>query len=391
MNMLVLPPKDFDVVIAGARCAGAATALLLARAGMRVLVVDRDDYGADTLSTHALMRTGAAVLHRWGVLDKLIAAGTPPVRRTTFVYGDETIDIDIKPGDGISALYAPRRYLLDRLLVDAAVAAGAWVRHGITLTDLVRDARGRVAGVVLRDRNGTLEAVRAALVIGADGRQSTVAKLVGASVLAGSSATSAGVFGYFPNIGNRGYRWYFRSDAHVAAIPTNGNEHCICAIAPRTRYAESFAGRASEGLLAMVRAMDIELAEAVAAGIQDVRLRRWTGAPGHLRECHGPGWALVGDAGYFKDPLTAHGITDALRDAVLLSEAVMRGGPAAMARYQETRDRLSRPLFEVTGAIAGFNWTLDRLKILHADLNAAMKAEHAFMMQKNAPSRQIAC
>ena len=127
---------DYDVVIVGARAAGAATAVLLARQGMRVLVVDRDRYGTDTLSTHALMRGGVLLLSRWGLLDQIVDAGTPAIRRTTFYYGAETVSVAIKPSPGVDALYAPRRTLLDRVLVDAAVAAGAEVRFGVTVTGL---------------------------------------------------------------------------------------------------------------------------------------------------------------------------------------------------------------------------------------------------------------
>ena len=109
----------YDAVIVGARAAGAATAMLLARAGLRVLVVDRSRYGADTLSTHALMRGGVLQLHRWGLLDRVVDAGTPPIRHTTFHYATTSI-ITIKPSHGVDALYAPRRTLLDPVLVDAA-------------------------------------------------------------------------------------------------------------------------------------------------------------------------------------------------------------------------------------------------------------------------------
>ena len=116
---------DLDVVIVGARAAGAATALLLARAGLRVQVVDRSRYGADTLSTHALLRGAVVQLHRWGLLDRVVAAGTPPIRATSFDYGSGPITLRMKPSHGVDALYAPRRTVLDPILVDAARAAGA--------------------------------------------------------------------------------------------------------------------------------------------------------------------------------------------------------------------------------------------------------------------------
>jgi 2-polyprenyl-6-methoxyphenol hydroxylase-like FAD-dependent oxidoreductase len=104
MQGSMISRKRYDVIVIGARCAGAATAMLLARSGMRVLMVDRESYGADTLSTHALMRTGVALLHRWGVLPGVIKAGTPPVRRMNFIYDGETVEVEVEPGQGIDAL-----------------------------------------------------------------------------------------------------------------------------------------------------------------------------------------------------------------------------------------------------------------------------------------------
>src|SRR5215470_6061864 len=133
----------YDAVVVGARAAGAATAMLLARRGLRVLAVDRGAYGSDTLSTHALMRLGVLQLARWGVLERIEALDTPRVSRTVFHYPDEVVDIPIKPQGAVPALFAPRRTVLDRVLVDAAVEAGAVVRHRVRLADLVRGAGGR--------------------------------------------------------------------------------------------------------------------------------------------------------------------------------------------------------------------------------------------------------
>ena len=141
--------SGWDVIVVGARVAGSATAMLLARAGLRVLVVDRARRGSDTMSTHALMRGGTLQLQRWGVLDAVIAAGTPPVRRTVFHYGDEAVPVTLRPASGVAALYAPRRTILDSLLADEAARAGATVTFGTTVTGLVRE-QDRIAGVVLR-------------------------------------------------------------------------------------------------------------------------------------------------------------------------------------------------------------------------------------------------
>ncbi len=377
-------PK-MDAVIVGGRCAGAATAMLLARAGLRVLVIERDDYGTDALSTHALMRTGAALLGRWGILDRIAAAGTPLVRKTTFDYDGERIEIDIRPDPDTPGLFAPRRTVLDRHLVDAAIAAGAEVRFGTRATELMRDSSGRVNGVVMTDRNGRHTSVRADLVIGADGRHSMVASQTDARRIASAPATTAGVFGYIPGLPNDGYLWFFAEGAHLSVIPTNGGEHCVCAIVHRDRYREVFGASPEAGFLNLVRRFDPAMADTVSAQMQDVRLRRWGGAEGFMRRCQGRGWALVGDAGYFKDPLTAHGITDAFRDASLLAQTYISRGRSGLVEYERTRNRLSYDLFDVTRDIAGFQWSLDELKGLHAELNATMKAEHIFMEHFHAP------
>src|SRR5919106_1060256 len=168
--------RDYDVIVVGARPAGAATAMLMARRGLRVLAVDRARRGSDTLSTHALMRTGVLQLHRWGLLDRIVDAGTPSVRRTVVHYGDEAVPVDLKPGAGIDALYAPRRTVLDPILVEAAQETGVDFRFRAGVTDLVRDATGRVTGAVGRAGSGRRFEAHSRLVVGADGLNSLVAR-----------------------------------------------------------------------------------------------------------------------------------------------------------------------------------------------------------------------
>ena len=175
---------DYDVVVVGGRVAGASTAMLLARAGARVALLDRSSYGSDTVSTHCLMRGGVLQLSRWGLLDEVAAAGTPPIRQTLFEYADGGSDrVTIRASAGVDALYAPRRLVLDRILVDAAVAAGADVAHQTTMTALLRDDDGRVRGVRARDRRGRTSELRGAITVGADGIRSTVAAQAGAPFL----------------------------------------------------------------------------------------------------------------------------------------------------------------------------------------------------------------
>jgi 2-polyprenyl-6-methoxyphenol hydroxylase-like FAD-dependent oxidoreductase len=177
LNASSLPVEpEYDVVVVGARAAGAATAMLLAQRGARVLVVDRSSEGSDTLSTHALMRAGVLQLRRWGLLDRLIAAGTPAIRHTAFHYGNVITNVTLKPVAGVEALYAPRRTVLDPLLVDAARQAGAEVRFGASMTDLLRDPHGRVTGVVVTGPDGSRVPVRATVTVGADGLRSRTAR-----------------------------------------------------------------------------------------------------------------------------------------------------------------------------------------------------------------------
>ncbi|TQF82495.1 FAD-dependent monooxygenase [Elioraea sp. Yellowstone] len=365
----------YDVVVVGARCAGAATAMLLARRGLRVLVVDRGQYGTDTLSTHALMRGGVLQLHRWGVLPAVVARGTPPVRTTTFHYGAEAIEVAIKPGKGIEALYAPRRTVLDAALVDAARAAGAELRYGQTLADLRYDGEGRVVGAVTLDAAGRLHEIAADLVIGADGIGSAVARLVRAEVTHQARHATATVFGYFADIPDTGYHWHYVERASVGRIPTNDGRTCVFVSVPPSRYRTDILKDRTAGFHAVLREVSPALAGQVAGSVTEGGLLAFAGRRSYLRQAHGPGWALVGDAGYFKDPITAHGITDALRDAELLAEAAVRGSAAAFAEYQATRDALSRPLLDVTDAIAAYDWDLEQAKTLHKALNQAMKRE----------------
>jgi flavin-dependent dehydrogenase len=365
----------YDAIVVGARCAGASTAMLLARAGLQVLLVDRQSRGSDTLSTHAVMRAGILQLHRWGLLPGLVQEGTPPVRRTTFHYGNEELRIDIKADHGVEALYAPRRTVLDRILADAAAEAGADVRYGVILINLRTDSDGRVTGAELCNADGDISVVNAGIVIGADGRQSTVGRLVGAETYLEAGHCSASVYGYFSGLEDDGYHWYFQQGTSASVIPTNNRQHCVFVSVRPEQFFGQFRKNIPGGFMQVLEANSVGFAAKVRAAKLVGRFRGFAGILGYLRQSHGPGWALVGDAGYFKDPLTAHGITDALRDSEILARAVISGGEQALVHYQEERDALSRALFEVTDEIASFEWSLDDIKVHHIRLNAAMKAE----------------
>ncbi|QIG47163.1 NAD(P)/FAD-dependent oxidoreductase [Nordella sp. HKS 07] len=365
----------YDAIIVGARCAGAATAMLLAKAGLRVLAVDRQAYGSDTLSTHALMRPAVMQLARWNLLASLIEAGAPVIETTTFHYGEQQVPVAIRPEPGLPGLIAPRRTELDRVLVDAARGAGATILHDTLVSDLSFDARGRVRGVVLADAAGHRRTIGAGHVVGADGLGSRVARLVDAPVLAQGLAQVAHVFGYAPMPARlSGYHWYFAKHVSGGLIPTNDGLACIVVSIPACRFDATF--RAD---LIGSRRQALEL---LAPGLGDYattyevgRLKAFKGAPGQLRQAYGPGWLLVGDAGFFRDPLTSHGISDALRDAEGAATAIISGHAGALRQFQDERDSLALPLLAATDAIAAFDWSLEELPLRHKRFSEAMKAE----------------
>jgi 2-polyprenyl-6-methoxyphenol hydroxylase-like FAD-dependent oxidoreductase len=372
--------EAYDAIVVGARASGAATAMLLARQGLSVLLVERDRLGADTLSTLALMRAGVLQLHRWGLLDRVRAAGTPPIRTTSFVYGEEDITLPIKPRDGVDALYAPRRTVLDALLSEAAREAGAEVVHGPRVVDVIRGGNGRVTGAVIEDRELKSHQVGASIVIGADGLKSTLARLVEAPVYHEGKYAGGVVYAIWSGIENRGNRWYYKPGVSAGAIPTNDGNTCLFAGMHGRRFQEEIQADIAAGFHRVMEEGSPQLAAEMKAGGLSERYRAFPGHPGIFRQSHGPGWALVGDAGYFKDPITAHGITDALCDAELLARAVVRGTDAALAEYQATRDALCRDLFEITDSIAGYEWKVEELKQLHLDLSKAMNREVEAML-----------
>ena len=377
--------NDYDVVVVGARVAGAATALLLARAGLRVAVVDRGAYGSDTLSTHALMRAGVLQLSRWGVLDQVVAAGTPAVRRVSFHYpGLDPVHVSIKPSAGVAALYAPRRHLLDRILVDEAAAAGADVLHGVTVTELLRDEDGRVRGIRGTGAGGDLR-LRAAVTVGADGIRSVVAREAGAPVDRAGRAAGAILYRHVAGLPAGGYEWAYGASAAAGLIPTNdGRTVVFVSTAPQRMRALRKQGTDTAFRTLVAQAAPV-FVDRVAAADGAPRTHGWGGVAGFVRRSWGPGWALVGDAGYFKDPITAHGITDALRDAELLADQILEAlagetpEAVALCRYQAIRDRLSHRMFEATEAVAAYDWDVERAQRLLRQVSAAMSDEIEFL------------
>jgi flavin-dependent dehydrogenase len=366
--------SSYDAVIVGARCAGAATAMLLARQGLRILVLDRGAYGADTLSTHALMRGGVLQLHRWGLLDKIIEAGTPPVTEASFHYGDEVVSVRLKSRDGVNALFAPRRTILDRVLVDAAREAGAEVVYGTRVSALTTDADGRVTGLVVKGKQGDARRIPAGIVIGADGLRSTIGALVQAPIYRQGHHATGVVYGYWQGLDVVGYEWRYNPGVSTGIIPTN-DATCVFAAMPDSRFRDEIARDVEAGYRRVIAECSPALEAGLNMAVRIGTLHGFPGVPGFFRRSWGPGWALVGDAGYFKDPLTAHGITDAFRDAELLATAVLQCSIHALAEYERARDQLALDQFLATDAIASFDWDLTALPALHRTMSDEMAKE----------------
>jgi 2-polyprenyl-6-methoxyphenol hydroxylase-like FAD-dependent oxidoreductase len=349
------PGHRYDVIVVGARCAGSPTAMLLARQGYRVLVVDRARFPSDTVSTHLLHPPGVAALERWGLLERVVAGGCPPIDTYAFDFGPFTIAG--APGtDDTPVAYAPRRTVLDQLLVDAAATAGAEVRESFTVTDLVVDDGGRVTGIRGHSPNGPSVTEHARVVVGADGRHSLVARAVQPHQYHERPPLLCGYYSYWSGLPMEGrFEDYVRPDRGFAAWPTHDELTLVIGGWP---YAELEANRGDiEGNFLEMLELAPAFAERVRAATREDRFVG-TSVANYFRRPFGPGWALVGDAGYNKDFITAQGMHDAFRDAELcataLDEAFSGARPfeAAMGDYQATRDRQVLPMFEFTCQLA---------------------------------------
>ena len=371
--------RRYDVVIVGARAAGASTAMLLAKRGLTVLAVDRSSYGSDTLSTHSLAGAGVLQLSRWGLLDRIRAAGTPVANTVDFRYGDDDVVIEIPARGDVDGLYSPRRTVLDKILVDAALEAGADVRHGVSMLGVCRTDDGRVDGVDL-EVDGTIVRVAADYVIGADGMRSRVAKEVGAQLLHEGPVGAASMFTYYRGLRDDIIVNRYRAGAVAGFIPTNDGAAVVWAGVPADRFAAEGRGRVAD-LHAEITGSFPDVAEQLRGAERVGGYRAFPGAPGMLRQPWGPGWALVGDAGYFKDPVSAHGITDALIGAELVAEAVaaacldLRDELDAFTRYQSARDEMAAKMLPAVAAAAALPTDMGVLKQAFRDMAGAMRHE----------------
>jgi len=381
MHTSTLAP-EYDAVIVGARCAGSATAASLARRGMRVLVLEKGSPGRDALSTHALMRSAMLELSRLGVVGRLRQLGTPAVRVTTFHYGERELRVEIPQKDGIDCLMAPRRFLLDRVLAERAEELGARVVHGARVLDVSRSRSGRVDGVWVSGADGAPKRIGAGWVIGADGRSSTIARRVGAETLREFSNASACAYGYFSGLEPDGYHWYYERGASAGVVPTNDGRCCVFVCWPSGKFGEAERRDPRAAFAKWIRVANGALARRLESAELCEPVRAFGGAPGFLRRAAGPGWALVGDAASFRDPTTAHGISDALGQAELLGRTL--GDGTDLADYAAACGALSLPIMELTDRVASFDWTLPEIAEMHLELSRGMKRHYQTLLSLGA-------
>jgi flavin-dependent dehydrogenase len=347
----------FDVIVVGARCAGAPTALLLARKGYKVLLLDRGTFPSDMpFSNHYVHQTGSARLKRWGLLDALAATNCPPIRTNHFDYGAFSLTGSPVPAEGgVTEAYAPRRLKLDPVLVDAAVKAGVELREGFSVQEVLWD-KDRVSGIRGHQKNGDTVSEHARITVGADGMFSTVAKAVKAEEYKTGPALEGSWYAYFSGVPMIGWHLWLRQDRVIFAYNTNDNLSLI-GVAFAAKDLPMVRADVEKHHSAVIQEHAPELWERMQAGKRE---SRYVGGaiPSFVRKPYGPGWALVGDAGYQKDPCTASGITDAFSSAEWLVEAIDAGFSGrvpleqALAGYEQTRNQTELPYFDLTTQLA---------------------------------------
>ncbi|MGD9892309.1 MAG: NAD(P)/FAD-dependent oxidoreductase [Dehalococcoidia bacterium] len=359
----------YDAIVVGARVAGAPTAMLLARRGHRVLMVDRAIFPSDTMSTHYIHQPGVAALRRWGLLHRIKASGCPSITTATMDLGSFALTGWGPAVDGVLEAIAPRRTVLDQILVGAAREAGAEVREEFTIDEIL-SKDGVVTGIRGHDAAGRHVIERARIVIGADGMRSSVAAAVGAPTYHTKPALTCPYYSYWSGVHTTGVELYVRPGRAMVAIPTNDGLTCVVA---QRRAAEFPRFRADiEGTFMETLAEAPDLLARVRAGRREARWIGTADLPNFFRKPYGPGWALVGDAGYHKDPITGYGITDAFRDAEFLAEAVDTGlagrlpMPDALAGYEARRNEVAMPLYEFITDLARLDPSEEQQHLLAA-------------------------
>lgn len=377
--------SGYDAIVVGARCAGSPTAMLLARRGHRVLLVDRASFPSDTISTHNILHRGLVQLQAWGLYERIAATGCPELNKRTRYDGDfPLIGYAAKSAEGIPSSMCPRRTVLDKILVDAAVEAGAELRDGFSVRDLLFDS-DRVVGLVGTTRSGGRHVERAGLVIGADGRNSYVASAVRAPKYREVPPVLCWYYTYWPGVQDLGHAVASRSNRKLIFLPTNDGLTCVLIGWPPSEL-----GRVRANVEAEYRAALRVLAPPIAERLEGVapteRFYGLADVPNFFRRPYGPGWALVGDAGYHKDPMGAHGISDAVRDADILADEVHaalvgeKPMDRALGEYERRRNDAAFPLYEQNLRLASFDPPPpDELRVRAALRDASQEDIDAYM------------
>ena len=345
----------YDAIVIGARCAGAATAMLLARRGHRVLLVDRATFPRDVHQGHFIHRHGPRRLADWGLLEKIVATNCPPLLTHLTDFGDFPLMARGLQLENVAWGYGPRRRYLDKVLVEAAIEAGAEFRPNYLVENLLWDSE-RVEGIRGRQRHQSASSKeKAHITIGADGKNSALARAVGAPYYEETSPLTCWYFSYWSGVPTEGFEMYLRGKRVIFGFSTNDNLFAIFIGWPIEEFRSVKAD--IEGQFMRVVHLVPGFAERVRCGRREERFYGSADVGSFLRRPIGPGWALVGDAGCHKDPFMALGICDAFRDADFLVAAVheglagensldealirykLRRNEATMADYRENIDR----------------------------------------------------
>jgi len=338
----------YDAIIVGGRCAGSPTAMLLARHGHRVLVLERATFPSDTFSTHFVTAPGTALLERWGALERLEKQDVPVFDHILLnVAGNVMNTNDLF---GPTKVCSPRRTDLDTTLRDMAVEAGAEVRMGSSVTDVLRDDNDRITGVRVRDADGNVTEESATVVVGADGRTGIVGRSVKPDSRDEHEIRGTGLYAYFDDFDYTSEFAAILDGSFVFAFPTGPRSACIGTEIDRKH---DDAVRADPEAVFKERvALDPDLATRVDAATRDGRWHTGDLQEGWFRHAAGKGWALVGDAACLKDPLLGHGITDSFVGAELLASAIHEGlagdMDAALTKYDDALWRDLQPIYEAS-------------------------------------------
>ncbi|HEY7287825.1 MAG TPA: NAD(P)/FAD-dependent oxidoreductase [Vicinamibacterales bacterium] len=335
----------YDVIVVGGRCAGAPLARLLAREGVQVLLLDRATFPSEIPHGHFIHRQGPARLKRWGLLDR-IASVCPAVSSQLVDLGDFPLVSHDIVLDGVAWGYGPRRRLLDKIFLDAAIESGAEVREGFTVDEYLFDD-GMLTGIRGREPGGGTIQEKASIVVGADGRNSRLAKAVDADVYDDAPTVACYYFSYWSGVETQPFELYQRTRERrvIFSFRTSDDLFAVFVGAP----IEELQAIRSNIERHFMDALDLapDFSQRIRAGRREERFYGASDLPNFYRKPYGPGWALVGDAGCHKDPYMALGIADALRDVDLLSAAIIDGLggrrqiDAALAEYERQRNASS--------------------------------------------------